>query len=181
MKTTRTVTTPHRSLRFAGAIPTLGIVLGCLLGANAFAAEATKAKTPLAITLTAQKVAKQADGKEKLLAANHALPGELIQYDALYHNQGARALNNVAPTLPIPAGMVYLADSASPAPAEASLDGKNFERIPIKRKVTTPSGETKEQEVAATEYRALRWQVGEMAPGAKTVIVARTRIASASP
>ena len=138
-------------------------------------------KSPLAIALTAQKVVKQSDGVEKFLAADRVLPGEVIQYDALYQNQGQRPLNNVAPTIPIPAGMIFLPDSATPAPLEASLDGKTFERIPLKRKVAMPSGETQEQEVPAAEYRALRWQLGEMAPGARVTLVARTRIASFNP
>ena len=174
MKTTRNVTTTIR--KFTAAL----LCAGFLLNAASRAAEprAAKGKSDLTIALTAQKVMKQSDGSEKLLAADRALPGELIQYDTLCQNQGAKALNNVAPMLPIPAGMVYVADSASPAPAEASLDGKTFSAIPLKRKVTMPTGEVTEQEVPATEYRALRWKLGEMAPGAKTVLVARTRIAA---
>lgn len=180
MKTTRTVTTTRQ---FTGALLAAGLLLGGLIANETAAAESSqrKTKSPLAIALTAQKVVKQSDGKEKLLAADRALPGEVIQYDALYQNQGALPLNNVAPTLPIPAGMVFLPDSATPAPFEASLDGKTFERIPIKRKVTMPSGETREQEIPATEYRALRWQLGEMVPGARATLVARTRIASTHP
>lgn len=169
--------------RVTGALLAAGLLLGGTAGNSADAAEVSPAKTksPLAIALTAQKVVKQSDGKEKLQSADRALPGEVIQYDASYQNQGARPLSNVAPTLPIPRGMEFLPDSATPAPLEASLDGKTFERIPIKRKVILPGGETGEQEVPATQYRALRWQLGEMAPGAKTVLIARTRIASSIP
>lgn len=174
MKTTRTVT--KTTLKFTAAL----LCAGCLLTAESRAAElrATKGKSDLAIALTAQRVVKQSDGSEKLLVADRALPGEMIQYDTLCQNQGAKALNNVAPMLPIPAGMVYVDGSASPAPSEASLDGKSFSPIPLKRQVTMPTGEVTEQEVPATEYRALRWQLGELAPGAKTVLVARTRIAA---
>jgi hypothetical protein len=77
--------------------------------------------------------------------------------------------------------MHYLPDTARPAPAQASLDGRNFAPIPLKRKVTLPTGEVQEQEVPATEYRALRWNLGEMAPGTKTTLIARTRIGATPP
>jgi len=171
MKTDRTVSkmTTHK----LAALLALGLVVGGMVWA---AAPAAPSKSDLAIALTAQKVIAQADGKEKLAAADRAFPGEVIQYDALYQNQSDRPLNNVAPTLPIPAGMIYVADTAKPPPSEASLDGQNFASIPLKRKVTLPTGEVQEQEVPASEYRALRWKVGELTPGSKTVVVARTRI-----
>ena len=70
--------------------------------------------------------------------------------------------------------------SAKPAPAEASLDGRTFAPIPLKRRVTLPTGEVQEQEVPPSEYRALRWQAGDLAPGSRTAIAARTRILPAN-
>lgn len=158
------------------------VALGLVVGAAVWAASppTVTSKSDLAIALTAQKVIAQSDGREKLLAADRALPGEVIQYDALYQNQSGRPLNNVAPTLPIPAGMIYVADTAKPSPTEASLDGKTFAPIPLKRVVALPTGETQEQVVPASEYRALRWQVGELAPGSRATVIARTRILPAN-
>ena len=153
-----------------------------ILGVSAWAAAPTvtsaSAKNDLAISLTAKKVVVQADGKEKLIAAERAFPGEVIQYDAQYVNQSAKPLTSVAPMLPIPNGMEFVPQSASPAPSEASLDGRQFEPLPIMRKVRMPSGEEKEIEVPATEYRALRWKAGDLAAGATTTITARTRLVS---
>ena len=158
--------------------PLLGISL--IFGGSSWAASPTvqsaSAKNDLAISLTAKKVVVQSDGKEKLVAADRAFPGEVIQYDALYVNQSAKPLTSVAPTLPIPNGMAFVPESASPAPSEASLDGKKFEPLPILRKVRMPSGVEKEVEVPATEYRALRWKAGDLAAGEKTTITARTRL-----
>jgi uncharacterized repeat protein (TIGR01451 family) len=164
-----------------------GLLLGSslILGGSSWAAptataQSTTAKSDLAISLIAKKVVLQADGKESLVAADRAFPGEMIQYDALYENQSAKPLTSVAPTLPIPVGMVFVPESASPAPSEASLDGRKFEPLPILRKVRTPSGEEMKVEVAATEYRALRWKAGDLAPGAKTTITARARLVPVS-
>ena len=156
-----------------------GLALGGLSGAAA--PNAQNPKNDLAISLTARKVVKLADGKERLLPADRAFPGEVIQYDALYLNQSEAPLNNVSPTLPIPTGMVLVPESASPPPAEASLDGRTFEPIPLKRKVRLPNGDEKEEIVPPTEYRALRWHVGDMAAGAKATVSARTRLTPVNP
>jgi len=177
MKTTKTVRTNLLHQR-AGALLGAALILAGLLAAGNTSAQT--AKNDLAISLTAKKVVTQADGKEKLVAADRAFPGEVIQYDALYVNQSAKPLTSVAPTLPIPNGMVFVAASASPAPTEASLDGKKFERLPIVRKVTMPNGEEKEIEVPATEYRALRWKAGDLAAGGKTTVTARTKLVPVS-
>jgi hypothetical protein len=165
-----------------------GLLLGSslILGGSSWAASPTatgqsaSAKNDLAISLMAKKVVLQADGKERLVAADRAFPGEVIQYDALYENQSAKPLTSVAPMLPIPVGMAFVPESASPAPSEASLDGKKFEPLPILRKVRTPSGRETEVEVPATEYRALRWKAGDLAPGAKTTITTRVRLVPVS-
>ncbi len=130
----------------------------------------------LAISLNARRVVKQSDGKERLLAADRAFPGEVIQYDALYYNKSKKPLQNVSPTLPIPKGMVLVPQSASPAPAEASLDGRQFEPIPLKRKITLADGTEQEQEVPSTQYRALRWHLGQMTAGAQATVSARTQL-----
>ena len=170
----------NRFAKLIGLLPVCSLVLGVSAWAASPTVQSASAKNDLAISLTAKKVVTQSDGKEKLVAADRAFPGEVIQYDALYVNQSAKPLTSVAPTLPIPSGMVFVPDSASPALSEASLDGRKFEPLPILRKVRMPSGEEKEIEVPATEYRALRWKAGDLAAGARTTITARTKLVPAS-
>lgn len=134
------------------------------------------AQSQVAVSLLAQKVTVK-EGKEILVSAERAVPGEVIQYDARYQNQGKRAVQQLAPTLPIPAGMVFVPNSAVPAPAQASLDGKSFAALPLKRQVTRPDGRVVEEEIPATEFRALRWQVGDLAAAGKTNVIARARLA----
>lgn len=179
MKATKTSRTNVVTKTAGVLIITAGVILSGVTWAASPTASSSAAKNDLAISLTARKVVRQADGKEKLLAADRAFPGEVIQYDALYVNRSAKPLTRVSPALPIPNGMVFVPNSAAPPPAEASLDGKSFQKIPILRKVTMPTGEEKEEEVPATEYRALRWQAGDLAAGATTVVTARTRLVPA--
>ena len=130
----------------------------------------------VAVTLKAQKVLRSKDGKEVLQVADRAMPGEIIQYDALYKNQSNNSVRQLEPTLPIPAGLEYIADSAKPAPARASLDGKNFAPIPLMRQVTLPTGETTQEQVPFSEYRALRWELGELDAGKTALISARAKL-----
>ncbi len=130
----------------------------------------------VAVSLLARKVLVK-EGKEILVPADRAVPGEVIQYDARYQNQGKRAVQQLAPTLPIPVGMVFIPDSAVPAPVQASLDGKTFAPLPLKRKVARAGGRVVEEEIPATEFRALRWQVGDLAAAGKTNVIARARLA----
>lgn len=76
--------------------------------------------------------------------------------------------------LPIPAGFEFLPDTARPPPAKASVDGRVFEPLPLRRVVKLADGRIKEQLVPLAEYRALRWAIGDLAAG----IVARVLLAA---
>jgi len=153
---------------------TLGLALLLLICAGATSAQNAN---DVVVTLKAQKVVRTSDGKEVLQVADRAMPGEVIQYDALYRNQGRTGVRNLQPTLPIPAGLEYLPDSANPAPSKASVDGKNFAPIPLMRQVALPDGKTKEEPIPTSEYRALRWDLGELDAGKNTLVSARARLA----
>src|SRR5690242_9689913 len=102
---------PQRNCRCLSLL-TFVLALYSLVPAIAFAQGATDVK----VTLKAQKVLRGSDGKEVLQAAERALPGEIIQYDAVYKNAGGKGVKHLQPTLPIPRGLEYLPDSANPAP-----------------------------------------------------------------
>ena len=153
------------------------IGLALLLGALCAGAANAQNASDVVVTLKAQKVERTKEGKEVLRVADRAVPGEVIQYDALYRNQSKKGIRNLQPTLPIPAGLEYLPDSAKPAPSKASLDGKNFAPIPLMRQVALPDGKTKEEPVPASEYRALRWELGDLDSGRNALVSARARLA----
>src|SRR6186997_3442361 len=70
------------------------------------------------------------DNKESLVAADKVKPGDVIEYQAVYTNNGKAAAQNVAATVPIPNGLALVAESARPAAEQASLDGKAFSAYP---------------------------------------------------
>jgi uncharacterized repeat protein (TIGR01451 family) len=127
------------------------------------------------VDLTARRVV-LADGKESLLAADKAKPGDVIQYDAIYKNTGKAAVQNVGATVPIPAGLALVAESAKPAAEQASLDGKNFSAFPLTRDVKNDAGVVEKQPVPLEQYRALRWSLPELAPGATATVSLRARV-----
>jgi hypothetical protein len=130
----------------------------------------------VAVTLAAQRVEAQSGGKETLAPADQAKPGDVIEYRATYHNSGATNVRELAATLPIPFGSEYIARSASPAPTLASLDGRTFSPLPLKRRAHLADGRDVMQEVPAREYRSLRWTLGTLPARGERTVRARVRL-----
>lgn len=84
----------------------------------------------------------------------------------------------VAATLPVPEGaMSYLAGSAAPKAVQASLDGKTFAPLPLTREVMRKGLRVVER-VPASEYRFLRWNLGDLAPGQAVTVSSRMKVIS---
>jgi uncharacterized repeat protein (TIGR01451 family) len=128
------------------------------------------------VALSAQRVT-LADGKEVFVPAEQARPGDVIEYRAVYINDGSTAVRDLDATLPVPNGLEYLPKTAAPAVVLASTDGKSFAPVPLVRKARTADGREEIREVPLSEYRALRWSIGTLAAKASRTVVARMRVA----
>lgn len=155
------------SVRAAGAI------LAAFLAATP-GAWAQQGAAPLESRLAARKVV-VVDGRDTFADANAARPGDVIEYLATYRNTGASALTGMQATVPIPANTEFVPGSARPAGAKASLDGRAYADIPLKRTVTR-DGKQVEEQVPYREYRYLRWTAGELGGGKTLVYTARVRV-----
>lgn len=131
------------------------------------------------VVLTANKIV-VVNGKEQMQPSDKAKPGEVIEYVAEYRNTGNASVTNVVATLPVPAGMEFLPDTAQPQQIMASTDEHNFAPVPLKRKVTGPDGSTVEQLVPYSEYRSLRWTLGKIPGGDSKSVKARMKVKSAN-
>jgi uncharacterized repeat protein (TIGR01451 family) len=120
-------------------------------------------------------VAQRDGGTEALLPVRTVKPGELLQYTAVYTNQGKAPVTRVVATLPVPAGMEL---AAVPAATLASLDGKSYAPAPLMRKVRGADGKEAEVAVPLSEYRSLRWPEQQIAAGAKYSVSARMQVVS---
>jgi len=155
--------------RIAASLATLAVA-GCL----ATQAFAQPAAGPLESRLDARKVVVES-GAERLVDAADAKPGDVIEYVATYRNNGREVIRDLQATLPIPRETEWIAGSARPSGAQASLDGRSFANLPLKRKVVK-SGQAVDEDVPLREYRALRWRLAELAPGKSATYTARVRV-----
>ena len=155
---------------FISVYLTATIAAACLSGTPLLA------QTPqVEVALQARRVIVD-QGKEALLPADKAKPGDVIQYEASYHNAGKTPVQHLGAVVPIPVGLALMADSAMPAAGEASLDGKTFSLAPLMRAVKNQAGVTENRPVPLAEYRALRWNLPEVAPGTTTTVTLRARV-----
>ena len=133
----------------------------------------------VSVQLHAFKVTGAANA-QKLVPTTEALPGDTIEYQVTYRNGGITPARDVLATLPVPKGGVsYLADSAKPAAVQASLDGSTYAPVPLTRTVTR-NGKQLTETVPVSEYRFLRWKLGEIAPGKSITVSSRMRLDSAA-
>jgi uncharacterized repeat protein (TIGR01451 family) len=138
------------------------------------------AKAEVKVTLVANKVMKS-NGTEVQMSGQTAKPGDTIEYVADYRNTDKSNVRSVVATLPVPAGMEYLPDTESPRPALASTDGAHFSAIPLKRTVRNATGQPKEELVPYSEYRTLRWNLGEISGGGSKTVKARVKVKTQQP
>ena len=155
--------------------------LGLLFGPSTIAQQANViAAKPVEATLSVFQVGKGADGKEALLPADKASPGDTLEYEAVYKSNSKSAVKSLTATLPLPIGTSYVPGSAKPANAQASVDGKTFAAIPLKTMDKTADGKPLERLVLYSEYRALRWALGDLPANEKLTVSARARLDSVS-
>ena len=131
---------------------------------------------PVEATLAAFQVGKNAEGKEVLLPAIQSAPGDTLEYQTVYQNNGKTAIKSLEATLPLPVGTAYVGGSAKPVNPQASVDGKVFSAVPLKTMVKTPDGKLQERLVPYSDYRALRWSLGELPATEKVTVSARVQI-----
>ncbi len=156
-------------------------------------------KGPVSIVLEQNLVVVAPDGKENLVAmlpTTQVKPGDVIEYKAIYKNNSANQISNMAATLPVPQGVFLLTQgmNTSKLSARATLtqsgadsetnnlnvtqDNKVWGTFPIKEKVrtqTTPPT-TVEKDIPLTYYKAVRWTATQFAPNAQLVLTARMKV-----
>jgi hypothetical protein len=132
----------------------------------------------LSTKLEARKVYIGTNGSEVLSPTKRIEPNDVVEYRSVYRNETKQVLRDIAATLPIPAGFELIQGHLA-AKALASLDGETFAPMPLTRMVKTANGE-KLVLVPFSEYRYLRWQLPELAPGARASVSARVRLSSES-
>lgn len=154
-------------------------VVVLVLSLLVLAGQPALADESLSATLEARKVL-VANGVERFESADTAQPNDVLEYRTSYRNRSQKTLRGVAATLPIPTGFEYIPNSAG-TDALASLDGKTFAAVPLTRTVKARDGRDEVRLVPVSEYRFLRWQLGDLPAGATSTVTARVRMQSTAP
>jgi uncharacterized repeat protein (TIGR01451 family) len=136
-----------------------------------------RAAEPVTSTLTVNRVV-ALGSQEQLEPASTAKPGDTLVYTLDLHNGGVLPAHGLSATLPIPIGTELVADSTNPAAAQASLDGKSYAALPLKRVVHLADGSTREVPVPVSEYRYLRWAASDVAANGDLKVSARVRVSA---
>jgi uncharacterized repeat protein (TIGR01451 family) len=151
------------------------VCLLCAVQGLAYAAE------PVSNTLVAHHIVQQAGGPEKAESAATARPGDVLEYVADFRNDGASTARGLTATLPLPAGTEFVPGSQHPAQVQASLDGKTFAPLPLKRQIKAADGSSHEESVPTRDYRFLRWAPADLPAHADLSVSARVTVTAAAP
>lgn len=118
---------------------------------------------------------------EKLVdAAGTTLPGDTLQLTQQVRNISQVNVRSVTLNMPVPAAATFQSARCS---AEGrtlfSVDGKAFGPAPLKKTVTvTENGKsvTRQVDVKPSEYRAVRWQLPDLAAGKTNTCFIRVQV-----
>jgi len=141
----------------------------------------TKA-SPIKVRLDQYKVVVLENGKETLTEAPSIKPGDVIEYRVTYTNQDAKPVSGLQAILPIPEGMEYLPKSARPGPGKAltATASGAYGPEPLTRQVRV-NGQVQLETVPYVQYRSIKWELGQLAPGATQTVSARAQLESFKP
>lgn len=134
---------------------------------------------PVKVRLEQYKVLTSENGKETLVDAQSIKPGDVIEYRASYTNQDGKPVMGLQAILPIPEGMEYLPKTARPGPGKAlaATASGAYAPEPLTRQVRV-NGNLQVEPVPYVQYRSLKWELGQLAPGATQIVSARAQLES---
>ena len=135
-------------------------------------------KEDVKIDLQVHLVQMDDKGLEVFKPAQQANPGDILQYKVICRNQGDTLARNVMAILPVPAReLVFVKDKTDLQNLQASLDGRVFGDLPLKKISKTPDGRIETVDADPADYRFLRWAVGDIPPQKSATMYARMRVA----
>ena len=138
--------------------------------------------SPIKVRLDQYKVVTLENGKETLMDAPSIKPGDVIEYRATYTNQDAKPVSGLQAILPIPEGMEYLPKTARPGPGKAlsATASGAYAAEPLTHQVRV-NGRVQVEPVPYAQYRSLKWELGQLAPGATQTVSALAQLESFKP
>lgn len=165
---------PGLAVRMAAGVLMAACLMAPAAAQRVASPEAGAGSKTVAVALTQHKVVKTADGKEQLLEASSVKPGDILEYRATYTNNTGKAVSGLVADLPIPEGLEYLPRSAKPGAALVKAAAKDgvYGAEPLMRKADG----NKTEPVPYSDYRALRWTLGQLPANGVTAVSARAKV-----
>jgi uncharacterized repeat protein (TIGR01451 family) len=107
----------------------------------------------------------------RLVPADKVVPGDSVIYTVEVRNEGPNSVDSPSVTQPVPAHMMYLADSAVGPGADVvySVDGGRSFDTPDNLKVSGPNGSARM--ATAADYTHIRWQLKSLLKADSTAFV----------
>lgn len=159
--------------------PVVLCLAGLMAGLNA------DAQTPAVSSVLTANVVSLVDGKTVKKPAADAKPGDVIEYRAVYSNNGKTQIERVLAVVPIPEGTTIVDKTVFPVGATASLDVVTFAPMPLMRTVKSVDSSVRTEVVPLSEYRAVRWALNGIDAGQQVAVSVSVRVnptaASVSP
>lgn len=119
------------------------------------------AKGPVSGHIEAYIVSTGSDGTEQMIKAKETEPGQVMEFQIVFTNNGEKDVYGIQVVDPIPPNTLFVEDSHRadvPAAFEVSIDGGvTFEPEPVVRTETTLDGTVKEVIIPPEEYTHVRW------------------------
>jgi uncharacterized repeat protein (TIGR01451 family) len=120
----------------------------------------------LAGTMEAHKIVMGKENRETAVSAEKVYPQDKIEYTLRYKNVGDAPASGVSLVGPVPAGTVYLANSATESESmhpRYSIDGgRSFHEAPVTYLVTNDQG-VEERRIASPDmYTHVMWDVANV-------------------
>jgi uncharacterized repeat protein (TIGR01451 family) len=143
-----------------------------LLSAEVFA------KSLISISSTAEKEV-TVNKVTKKVAATKIDPGDVIFYTLTYFNSGNEPATSVVLDDPIPAGTVYILNSAYGDGADIlfSIDGKIFKKPSLLTyEIKNRNGSTEKRTASPEEYTHLRWIIPKIDAGVRGNVGFQVRV-----
>jgi uncharacterized repeat protein (TIGR01451 family) len=105
------------------------------------------------------------------MPADKVVPGDFVIYTVEVHNVGRNSVDSPTVTQPVPAHMMYLADSAVGPGAEVaySVDGGVSFDAPENLKIAAANGAVRV--ATAADYTHIRWQLKSLLKADSTAFV----------
>jgi hypothetical protein len=114
--------------------------------------------------------------RETLEPLNELRPGDTVEYEAAYVNGTGQTVHDVHLTIPVPEGGLVYKGATSLPPQAATLDGKQYAALPLTRVETEANGQRVARPVPLAEYKALRWNLGDVPSGTTRIVRARMQL-----